>query len=368
MKVIILLLSSFFILLILSSCSDNGSNPVDTNKSLIRVPDDYPTIQLAIDAANSNDSILVSPGRYIENINFKGKNIKVRSTEGISNTVIDGDGKGSTVTFNSSESENAILDGFTIINGSKSGILCDSNSSPTLRNLRITSSRSSYGGGIGCLNSSSPSINSVTLIGNNAEYGGGIYCWNNSSPHLQNVRITGNFATDGGGLSCSESSNPILESVLIVQNTAAYGGGVEILFNASPVFKNVTIADNTSILSLGGIYCNVSLDPILINTIVWNNPLSAIYFQTTNSPNSITVSYSNIEGGRSGIKDNNHGTVNWLDGNINYDPLFVDPENGDYHLQVGSPCIDKGDSTSAFSDYDGSRNDIGAYGGPFGNW
>lgn len=367
MKVIILL-SSFFILLILNSCSDNGSNPVDTNKSLIRVPDDYPTIQLAIDAANSSDSILVSPGRYIENINFKGKNIKVRSTEGISNTVIDGDGKGSTVTFNSSESENAMLDGFTIINGSESGILCDSNSSPTLRNLRITSSHSSYGGGIGCLNSSSPFINNVTLIGNNAEYGGGIYCWNNSSPHLRNVRITGNFATGGGGLSCSDSSNPILENVLIVQNSAAYGGGVEILFNASPVFKNVTIANNTSALSLGGIYCNVSLDPILINTIVWNNPLASVYFTTINSPNSITVSYSDIEGGRSGIKDNNHGTVNWLDGNINSNPLFVNPENGDYHLQFGSPCIDKGDSTSTYNDYDGTRNDLGAYGGKYGNW
>ncbi|MBU2505659.1 MAG: hypothetical protein KJ799_02915 [Bacteroidetes bacterium] len=367
MKVIVFI-SSILLLTFFYSCSDSGTNPVDTNTGGIMVPSDFPTIQEAIDAANTNDSIFVSPGRYIENINFKGKNIKVRSTEGIPNTVIDGDGKGSTVTFNSGESEIAILDGFTIINGSKSGILCDSISSPTLRNLRITSSHSSYGGGIGCLNNSSPFIYDVTLIGNNAEYGGGIYCWNNSSPHLQNVRITGNFATGGGGLSCSDSSNPILENVLIVQNSAAYGGGVEILFSSSPVFKNVTIANNTSVLSLGGIYCNVSLEPNLINTIVWNNPLAAVYFETINSPNSITISYSNIEGGRSGIEDNNHGTVNWLNGNMNSDPLFQNPNAGDYHLQVGSPCIDKGDSTSIYNDYDGTRNDLGAYGGPYGNW
>lgn len=140
------------------------------------------------------------------------------------------------------------------------------------------------------------------------------------------------------------------------------------MFSSSPVFKNVTIANNSSSLTLGGIYCNVSLNPILINTIVWNNPLAAVYFETINSPNSITVSYSNIEDGRSGIKDNNHGTVNWLNGNINSNPLFVNSENGDYHLQVGSPCVDKGDSTSTFNDYDGSRNDMGAYGGPYGNW
>jgi len=367
MKTIIFILS-FLILLIFNSCSDSGTNPVDTNSNGIRVPSDYPTIQKAIDAAKSNDSILVYPSRYIENINFKGKNIKVRSTEGISNTVIDGDGKGSTVTFYGGESEMAILEGFTIINGSKSGILCDSSSNPTLRNLRITSNQSSFGGGIGCLNNSSPFINNVTLIGNNAEYGGGIYCWNNSNPYLRNARITGNFATGGGGLSCSDSSNPILENVLIVQNSAAYGGGVEILFSSSPVFRNVTIANNSSALSLGGIYCNVSLAPSLINSIVWNNPLAAVYFTTINSPNSITVYYSDIEGGRNGIVDNNHGTVNWLNGNINSNPLFLNSENGDYHLQFGSPCIDKGDSTSTFNDYDGSRNDMGAYGGPYGNW
>lgn len=216
-----ILISSFLIFIFFYACNDNGTNPVYTNSTGIMVPSDYPTIQEAIDAAKQNDSIFVSPGRYIENINFKGKSIKVRSTEGISNTVIDGDGKGSTVTFNGGETEIATLDGFTIINGSKSGILCDSSSSPTLRNLRITSSHSSYGGGIGCLNNSSPFINNVTLIGNNASYGGGIYCWNNSSPHLRNVRITGNFANYGGGITCSDSSNPILENVLIVQNSAA---------------------------------------------------------------------------------------------------------------------------------------------------
>ena len=365
---IVILISTIVISVFFYSCSDNGSNPVDTNYTGIMVPSDYPTIQEAIDAAKQIDSIFVSPGIYVENINFNGKSIKVRSTDGISKTVIDGDGKGSTVTFNSGESETALLDGFTIINGSKSGILCDSSSSPTLKNLRITINQSSYGGGIGCLNNSSPFIYNVTLIGNSGFYGGGIYCFNNSSPHLRNVRITGNFATDGGGLSCSSSSNPLLENVLIVQNSAAYGGGVEILFSSSPIFKNVTIANNSSSLSLGGIYCNVSLEPILINSIVWNNPLAAVYFETINSPNSITVSYSDIEGGRSGIKDNNHGTVNWLGGNINSDPLFINPEDGDFQLQIGSPCIDKGDSSVVYNDFDGSRNDIGAYGGPYGNW
>ena len=48
----------------------------------INVPADHATIQSAIDAANNGDSILVAPGTYVENINFKGKDITVTSSDG----------------------------------------------------------------------------------------------------------------------------------------------------------------------------------------------------------------------------------------------------------------------------------------------
>ena len=38
---------------------------------------------------------------------------------------------------------------------------------------------------------------------------------------------------------------------------------------------------------------------------------------------SITISYSDIQGGEAGIVTNNNGSVNWLEGNIDEDPLFV---------------------------------------------
>lgn len=68
------------------------------------------------------------------------------------------------------------------------------------------------------------------------------------------------------------------------------------------------------------------------------------------------VEYSNLSGYFSG------------EGNINENPLFVDPENGDFHLQIGSPCIDTGSPSPQYNDPDGSRNDMGAYGGPGGDW
>ncbi|MCA9428078.1 MAG: hypothetical protein KC994_23570, partial [Candidatus Omnitrophica bacterium] len=49
------------------------------------------------------------------------------------------------------------------------------------------------------------------------------------------------------------------------------------------------------------------------------------------------------------------------DGNIDADPLFVDPENGDFHLQAASPCIDAGTDTGLTTDFDGNPRPIGRF-------
>jgi len=80
----------------------------------------------------------------------------------------------------------------------------------------------------------------------------------------------------------------------------------------------------------------------------------------------LTVRYSNIDGGWEGV------------GNIDEDPMFTDPENGDYTFLPGSPCIDAGNPDSAYNDPEDPnhtgwplwpsqgtlRNDMGCYGGP----
>ncbi len=191
--------------------------PVTHN--MIHVPGDYPTIQEGINVANDGDTVLVQPGTYIENINYSGKNITVASlclfaqdTSNFSQTIIDGGGLGSTITFENGEDSKTSLIGFTIINGQSEfggGIYC-SGANPTIKNTIITNNDADYGGGIYC-SQSSPKLINVTIANNSTnESGGGIYC-SNSSPQLINCILWNNTSKEivvvNGGLASIMYSN-----------------------------------------------------------------------------------------------------------------------------------------------------------------
>src|SRR6185295_17704693 len=111
------------------------SLPAVTEAATIRVPADAATIQSAIDGAAAGDTVLVSPGTYVENITFRGKAITVASEQGPGVTIIDGNRAGSVVTFAPGENRNAVLEGFTVRNGangfSGGGVLVQ-NSAPSI--------------------------------------------------------------------------------------------------------------------------------------------------------------------------------------------------------------------------------------------
>ncbi|MCK5051400.1 MAG: T9SS type A sorting domain-containing protein [Candidatus Cloacimonetes bacterium] len=290
--------------------------------TIINIPADQPTIQVGINVAVNSDTLLVQPGTYLENINYNGKNITIASlflttqdTTYISQTIIDGNQNGTVVSFENGETNGAVLTGFTITNGS--------------------------GGGIGCVYTSYPRLENLIITGNSGDAGGGILCMIGSSPTLENVTITGNSAHIGSGINCSLSSNPDLINVLIVGNSAvAMGGGIS-CYEANPSLVNVTISDNTANEG-SGIYCRENSGPELIDCIFWNNSPVNIFFDIDGESNNITISYSDIQDGEAGIVTNNNGTVNWLDGNIEEDPLFTGTGEDPYSLLVDSPCIDAG--------------------------
>lgn len=235
-----------------------------TLAATINVPADYATIQAAINAAANRDVVIVAPGTYKENIDFKGKAIVVRSTKPgdravVAATVIDGDQKGSVATFNSGETTTTALRGFTITNGTGHAV--------------FTSPSAYYyaGGGVYCDANSSPALTSNVISGSKADCGGGVYCNLGSQPTLTNNTIIGNSATYGGGVFCNFVSAPTLTSNAIGANSASYGGGVCCINGSSPPLTKNTISGNTALSAGGGVYCNADSSPALASNTINGN-------------------------------------------------------------------------------------------------
>ncbi|MDP8239948.1 MAG: T9SS type A sorting domain-containing protein [Candidatus Hatepunaea meridiana] len=200
----------------------------------LHVPDDFDTIQEAIDAARNGDAVIVDEGEYVENIDFDGKAISIiGNPDDPASTVIDGNDNGRVVTFAGNEMRNSILTGFTIRYGAAGG---------------------HGGGGIYC-NGTIPIIENLIVEDNIANRGGGILCWN-ASPIIRNVIVRGNIAVGhGGGICLSENSNAILTNVQVQGNYSENnGGGIASYSRGEPAFDNVTITNNTSRAAGGGMY------------------------------------------------------------------------------------------------------------------
>ena len=273
------------------------------------VPGEYTTIQFAIDAASDGDTVLVSAGTYYENIIWPATNGIKLIGSGEKDCFINGNQESSVIRF---EGElGGLIDAGTLITG-------------------------------------------FTIQNGLADDGGGMYLWE-SSPTLINVIFSGNSAFNGGGMYLTES-HPTLFYVTISENTTSnYGGGMY-LYDSNPILTHLTISRNIGNYG-GGIFIESS-NPILTNSIIWGNSSEAIFlFIVYEQP---IIIYSNIEGGWEG------------EGNIDDDPLFTNPENSNYTLKTGSPCIDTGTSDvdgnelDDITDFIGIAPDMGVYEGGTG--
>ena len=167
---------------------------------------------------------------------------------------------------------------------------------------------------------------------------------------------------DGGAVAFSGTGmTPLfVDCLFALQQCSGHGAGLYVDGAAARVI-NCTFLGNSSHDGGGGIahYGPVPSEPMEIsNCVLWDNwsgtsAGSALWLDTSAS---VSVSYSDIEGGQSEVHVEDGCTLEWGDGNIDADPLFVDPdgpddnpntwEDNDYRLSPGSPCIDAGDNTA----------------------
>ena len=311
----------------------NGSN---NNDGSINNP--FSSMQFAYDRANEDDTILVHPGTYNDDIWLYGKNVVLGSlflstgdTSFISNTIIDGDSTDCNIAIYGNIDSTCRVTGFTIQNGigcvygQGAGIYVES-ASPRLDNLIIKNNVGGTNGGGICLNGNSNSfINNVVIQNNSADTGGGLYI-SNSSPVITNSVIQNNHSNNGAGVFL-ELCSPNFENVSITDNYAVYsGGGIYCGLTSYPVLNHVTISNNSASYG-GGILSTQNSQPIFSNSILWNDSPEEI----VSHPDSVTIVYSNIQGGWQGV------------GNIHQNPLFCMIEVEDYTIAENSPCASSGE-------------------------
>ena len=371
--------------------------PALAQAATLTVPAQYTTIQAAINAAASGDTVLVAAGTYSgpgnRDIDFSGKSLVVTSQAGPSSTIIDcggyktTDGSGVHRGFYLHSGEiSATISGFTVKNGYETyvsgiqdsgygGSIFNYNPSGgklTLTNCIVSGNISAYGGGGGIYNynGGTTTLTNCTVSGNISTYGGngssggGIINVNSSGSTLTltNCTISGNTANNGygGGIYNANygSGTTILTltNCTVSGNTAYNGGGIyNYNVGGTTTLTNCTVSGNTARAYGGGIY-NENYGGNGFSTITLTN--SILYGDTggevVNGTGTASILFSDIQGGYPGTS------------NIDKDPLFVNASSGDLHLKPGSPCLGTGTPDGAPpTDLDGTPRpnppSMGAY-------
>ena len=241
------------------------------------------SIQAAIDVASNGDEIEVSPGTYIEAINFNGKAVRLYSSGGPYATTIDANGAYHVVQCVSGEGANTILEGFTITGGNakggswphyNGGGMLNYQSSPTVTNCNFCGNTATYGGGM-YNNYSSPALTNCNFSGNKAWDGGGMHNYPSSYPKVTNCNFSGNTAENSAGGMYNYYSSPALTNCIFSGNTALDGGG---MFNgeSNPTVINCTFSGNQANSIGGGMYNENYSRPIVTNCIFSGNQANNI--------------------------------------------------------------------------------------------
>ena len=285
------------------------------------------------------------------------------------NTVLNGGGNGPVLVLSCDEEVNFTVDGLTFENGKVAnrnggGLFARTEGSITLSNciVRNNSSESGDGGGI-YANAETVTLINNTITGNSSDWsGGGIYAYASTVTLINNI-ITDNLsrAFGGGGLylPVSWGKKVILTNNTITNNSADFGGGICIYL----------YDDSESV----DIYNNIIWNNRIETTPWWEGNGSDIYIDNDSNdnyiPSTVNLFNNDFDQSAKGIYIQLPFPID--PSNLdNQDPLFIDSDNGNYHLRANSPCIDAGTNDAPElpdTDKDGNPRiinetvDIGAY-------
>jgi hypothetical protein len=355
---------------------------------------DFPTIQAAVEAASHGDVIELTHGTFTgegnRDVDYLGKAVTVRSQDANPETcIIDCEGSAAAphrgFLISSGEPEEAMLIGVTIVNGwitshpHGGAILCDGGSSPEISSCIFLSNRTAA---IFCTGASSPTIRDCLFLQNAGGHGGGISS-EAAFPSISRCEFVENSAGDGGGIHGHAARVSITECTFTGNSTSGWGGAIGLLYGCSGTvhdclflensaqeagainlhfatasIRRCTFVDNSAMFggamctskmseadltgctfwgntAAGGaaLYCGERVVNIDHTVIAFNNGGAAVVAESTVKLTCCDI-FGNEGGDWVGAIAGQYG----INGNICEDPLFCDPQNGDFELDCASPC------------------------------
>ncbi len=262
----------------------------------------YPTIQQAVDDANSGDHLWARSGTYYENVNI-WKTLTLTG-EDKNTTIIDGSGNSSQVV--NIQSNNVSISGFTITNGNDYGIRLDwSSDGSTIANNIITQNGND-GNGRGIHLYSSNNVITNNIISNNGlqGWGGyGIYLYESS-----NNIITGNTVNSNGEYGIYIYRNS--DGNTIADNTVSnnYNYGIQAYESSNNIITENTVNSN----GYCGIYLGWDSDG---NTIAYNNISNNSYGIRASYSDDNTFLFNTITLNNRGIRIDGFSSGNLMENN-----------------------------------------------------
>jgi hypothetical protein len=289
----------------------------------VRVPEDCPTIQCAVDACGQGDTVSVGPGTYRgagnRDVRIVGKDLVLIGIAGPDMTTIDCEQAGRFLSIESSFG--TVLDGFTVVNGYSNH----------------------FGGAI---DADGVSLANCVFIANTSTMGGGAVCTSADAP-VRNCTFLGNIDLGGHGGALWQMmvffGDAVFENCLFAGNYSAWYGGALSLNNTQGGLFTIPLLNctfNGNQAELGGAIDCLDAPIHLDRTICRGNCASGRGDEVFADQGGVTVDCSDVN--RSGF----YGLdINYGQGVIDVDPIFCDPRpcgittDGNYHLRSDSPCL-----------------------------
>ncbi len=325
--------------------------------AILRVPEDYPTVDEAIAAASENDVVEIGTGSYVTAFNQLVDNLTVFG-QGVGLTELVGAGGTSVVSLDKNES--LALRDLTVTqgDGENGGAVHCSQGTLIAERVRFERNMSRDGGAL-WMDLCTTTLTDVDLVDNDASGGGGGAYFSDGTLDWTRGQVHQNLCRGvGGGLKLMDTVVATIRNVEFLENVSEGNGsaihlGGSVLITPTVTLEHITVAHNHGVsAAVHMLYGNLTVsESLFVGNEGYGIHATGLTIITT--------------GVRNGYWDNELGATTpsglgaTAPDSILLDPRFVDEAVGDLRLLPPSPMRDAGSGT----DPDGTLSDLGAFGG-----